>query len=70
MELRKPAMVYNALKSLRKSYDSPIDPDKGFESKGFFSYNSNKFIVLFFIACLSSLCYERKNKTLRSGDCR
>ena len=58
-------MVYNALKSLWKIYDSPIYPDEGFESKGFFSYNSNKFMVLIFIACLSSLCYERKDGVLK-----
>jgi len=48
-------MVYNPLKLLDKIYDPPIHPDEGFESKGFLSYNSNKFMVLIFIACLSSL---------------
>ncbi|OGP99604.1 MAG: hypothetical protein A2026_00035 [Deltaproteobacteria bacterium RBG_19FT_COMBO_46_12] len=35
IKIKKPVMVYNALKSLLKIYDSPIYPDEGFESKGF-----------------------------------
>jgi hypothetical protein len=62
-------MVFNRLKSLGKDCGLPVCPDEGFESKGFTSYNSNKFMVLISIACLSSLCYERKNETLR-GDGR
>jgi secondary thiamine-phosphate synthase enzyme len=57
-------MVYNTLKLLCKIYDLPIYPDERFESKVFSSYNSNKFMVLIFIACLPSLCYERTDEAL------
>jgi len=58
-------LVFNTLKSLEKCYDLAIHRGVGFESKGFSSYNSNEFIVLIFIACLSSLCYERNDGILR-----
>jgi len=57
-------MVLNILKSLEKVCDSPFCTGDGFEWKGFTSYISNKFMVLIFIACLSCLCYERKNERL------
>jgi len=39
-----------------------------FESEGFSFYNSNKFSMFIFIACLSSLWYEREDEESRDGD--
>jgi len=59
---RNPETVFNTLKSLEKGCDSPFCPGEDFEWKGFTSHISNKFMVLIFIACLSCLCYERKDR--------
>jgi hypothetical protein len=55
IKVKEPGEIYNTLKLLNKIQDSPVHPDEGFESMSLSFYNSNKFIVLIFIACSSPL---------------